>query len=353
MEVVIGTSCKGCGKVQDGTNKFKACPICIELKMLPSMYCCEECFRADWKSHKKKHEEFSNSKTAYLESLQLKPGFERAATKQYRQDLKRASEAEKLTYEYARNSISSAMAALDYNKAEILCRKAIIRFPTNPEPYYQMAQILFRQDEVVNAMGFLHLSMEKTCRILLTAQTTKPSSMDEFYLSHYVQRGQFLNTMYMSFHYMRKDWIFNVKGVMSLWSYYFEIIKDKNSFDRDVNLLDPETVTSLLESMRNEPTNQISCNRSSSPYFDGEWVIAHGLTSAIGKTLNHRVAMVKGDDLNEEGRVAVVFKEGGPIKYLKVENLKHARTVNAKAALLMHLEEPAQWRFMMNDFFEA
>lgn len=177
--------------------------------------------------------------------------------------------------------------------------------------------------------------------------------MDEFNLSHYAQRRQFLDIMYMSFHYMRKDWIFNVKGVMSLWSYYFEIIKDKNSFDRDVKLLDPETVTSKLESMRNEPTNQIICNRSSSPYFDGEWVIAHGLTSSVGKTLNHRVAMVKGDDLNEEGRVAVVFKEGGQIKRLKVENLKHARTVNAKAALLMFLDEPEQWKFMMNDFFEA
>ena len=64
--------------------------------------------------------------------------------------------------------------------------------------------------------------------------------------------------------------------------------------------------------------------------------------------------MVKGEDLNEEGRVAVVFKEGGPIKDLNIENLKHARTVNAKAALLPPpLTELEQWKFMMNDFFEA
>lgn len=60
--------------------------------------------------------------------------------------------------------------------------------------------------------------------------------------------------------------------------------------------------------------------------------------------------MVKGDDLNKEGRVSVVFKEGGPIKYLKIKNLKHTRTVNAKAALLMFLNESEQWNFMMNDF---
>ncbi|GFH47498.1 hypothetical protein CTEN210_03973 [Chaetoceros tenuissimus] len=352
METAIMQNlCRGCGKEENET-KFKVCPICIELKMLPSVYCCEECFRSDWKTHKKKHEQFSNSKTAYLES---NPGFERAATKQYRKYRKSASQAKKMTYEYARDSISSAITALDYNKAEILCRKAISRFPSNPEPYYQMARILFSHDENIAAMGLLERSIEKSCRILLTTETTQPCSMDEFLLSHYVQRGQFLDTMYMSFQniYMKEGWIFKVKRVLSLWSYYFEIIKDKNSFDRDRDLLDPETVTSILELRRNEPSNQISCNISSSPYFDGEWVIAHGLTSTVGKTLNHRVAMVKGDDLNEEGRVAVVFKEGGPIKYLNIENLKHARTVNAKAGLLTPLKEQEQWKFMMNDFFEA
>ena len=69
--------CRGCGKEENET-KFKACPICIKLKMLPSMYCCEECFRADWKTHKKQHNNFSNAKTKYLESNQLEPGFERS-----------------------------------------------------------------------------------------------------------------------------------------------------------------------------------------------------------------------------------------------------------------------------------
>ena len=71
--------------------------------------------------------------------------------------------------------------------------------------------------------------------------------MDESLLSHYMQRTQFLDTMYMSFHYMYKQegWIFNVERVLSLWSYYFEILKDKNSYDGDPELVDPETVTSI------------------------------------------------------------------------------------------------------------
>ena len=48
--------------------------------------------------------------------------------------------------------------------------------------------------------------------------------------------------------YKQEGWIFNVKRVLSLWSYYFEILKDKNSFLGDPEkLLDPETVTSILE----------------------------------------------------------------------------------------------------------
>ena len=76
-----------------------------------------------------------------------------------------------MTYEYARDSISSAMTALDYKKAEILCRKAISRIPSYPYPYCELACILFRQGEDNDGMAFVELSMEKTCRILLTTET--------------------------------------------------------------------------------------------------------------------------------------------------------------------------------------
>ena len=74
-----------------------------------------------------------------------------------------------------------------------------------------------------------------------------------------------------------------------------------------------------------------------------------GLTSAVGKSLNHTAAMVKSDKLNEEGRVPVVVKKGGPIKYLKVENLKPAVDLNRNYALLVCLPESEQWKFMMKE----
>lgn len=121
----------------------------------------------------------------------------------------------------------------------------------------------------------------------------------------------------------------------------------------DPEIFDPKYVASLIESMllRNQSNLKVDSNISFSPFYDGEWVIARGLTSSVGKNLNHRVAMVKGDNLNEESRVGVVFEEGGPIKYLKVDNLKYDRTVNIKATLLLFLDEPEQWKFIMNDFF--
>ena len=330
--------------------------------MLPSMYCCEECFRADWKTHKKKHDEFANRKSEHVEHLESFKGdpsvSEKLKSKKYRKDLKRMSQDMQMERSYTQTMalIQTAMFVMDYNKAENLCKKAIEGFPSYPEPYHDMAIILFDQNELKDSMRFLESSMEKTCHLLLTVE----KKSNEPLLTHKFQRRKFIEKMSLLAcnlkernestaepNFLIADWIVNDKKFMSLWSYYLELIKDK-SFDRVVKQLDPEAVSSLIESTRNRA--EANTNQTSSPYFDGEWVIAHGLTSSVGKSLNHRVAIVKGDDLNEEGRVAVVFKEGGIIKHLKVDNLKHARTVNAKAALLMFLEESEQWRFMMDDF---
>lgn len=361
---LLQAKCSGCGKVENGTT-FKACPTCLELKMLPSVYCCEECFRVDWKTHKKKHNEFADIKSKYVEHLESckgDPALEKIVSnpKKYRKDVKRMSQDMQMERSYSQtlSLIASAMIVMDYNKAENLCRKAIEEFPSNPEPYEKMSHILFQQNELNDAMRFRAVSIEKTCRILLTAEKKTNGPVD-LHLSHSWQRGQFLARMHNIFHYLQTniesfnivDWVMNDKKFMSLWSYFFQIIKDKSSLPPgNPKLPDPKSVNSLLQSRRNQTNQQISCNISSSPYFNGEWVIAHGLTSSVGKTLNHRVAMVKGDELNEEGRVPVVFEEGCPIRYLKVDNLKHARTVNAKAAILMFLEESEQWRFMMDDF---
>ncbi|GFH54754.1 predicted protein [Chaetoceros tenuissimus] len=281
-------------------------------------------------------------------------------TKKYRKDLKRMSEDEEMSYSYTLSMISSAMLVMDHNRAETLCKKAIEQFPSYPDPYWEMACILVDQNELNDAMRFIAVCMEKTCRLLLTLEIKTKDSVDDFNLSHSVQRRKFLDVMNEIFYNLQNnvecvntiEWVVKEKHLMSLWWYYFEIVKDKNFFGEETTkLLDAQSVTSLLQSRRNETNQQVSSSLSlSSPYNDGDWVIAHALISPLGKPFNHRVAMVKGDDLNEEGRVAVVFEEGGSIKYLKVENLKLARTVNKNAALLMFLDESEQWKFMMDDF---
>ncbi|GFH47400.1 predicted protein [Chaetoceros tenuissimus] len=353
---LLQTKCTRCGKLENEI-KFQACPICIELKMLPSVYCCQECFRTDWKSHKKKHDEFADIKSERVGGFKSHPAIKMVGTKKYRKDLRKMSEA---SYSRTLSLISSSMLVMDYNKAETLCQKAIDEFPSYPEPYWQMACILVDQNELNDAMRFTAVCMEKTCRLLLTVEIKTKGSVDGVNLSHAMQRKKFLDVMNKIFYDLKKnvestnivEWVVNDKKFMSLWWYYFEIVKDKNCFDGALSL-NPESVTSLLQSRRNQTNQKVSSSLSSSPYYDGEWVIAHGLTSSVGKFLNHRVAMVKGDDLNDEGRVAVVFEEGGQIKTLKVENLKRASTVNKKAALLMFLDESEQWNFMMDDFLTS
>lgn len=358
---LLQTKCSGCGKLENEV-KFKACPICIELKMLPSMYCCEECFRTDLKTHKKKHDEFSNAKTEFLERHPIN---KKVSKESYRKRVKRMTRDNNITitpYAQLIVSIELAMDALDYDKAETLCRKAISRFPSYPQPYEFMTSIYKANAKLEDAMRFLEISMEKTCHLLLTVEN-KSNGSDEPLLSHYLQRKKFVDKMNLVCEYLQKtiestvnifiaDWIVDRKKFMSLWWYYLELVKDIDSMYGDPELLDSEHVTSLIESTRlmNQRSQEFDINISLSPFYDGEWVIAHGLTSSVGKNLNHRVAMVKGDELNEEGRVAVAFEEGGPIKNLKVENLKYARTVNIKAALLLFLDESEQWKFMMDNF---
>lgn len=358
---LLQTKCGACGKVENEI-KFQVCPICIELKMLPSVYCCEECFGADWKTHKKKHDEFSNAKTEFLERHPIK----KASKESYRKRAKRMTRDSKIEitpYAQLVFSIDLAMDAMDHDTAETLCRKAISRFPSYPEPYEFMTSIYKANDKLEDAMRFLEISMEKTCHLLLTVEN-KSNVSDEPLLSHYLQRKKFVDKMNLIFicektiestvepNIFIADWIVDRKKFMSLWWYYLELVKDIDSMYGDPELLYSKHVTSPIESTRlmNQRSQEFDNNISLSPFYDGEWVIAHGLTSSVGKNLNHRVAMVKGDELNEEGRVAVAFEEGGPIKNLKVENLKYARTVNIKAALLLFLDESEQWKFMMDNF---
>lgn len=224
---LLQTKCSGCGKVEKEI-KFQACPICIELKMLSSVYCCEACFRADWKTHKKKHDKFSSEKTKYLERYEIKP------FKEYRKDLKKLTKEDEITpYTQTIMSIELAITAMDYDKAETLCRKAISRFPLLPEPYNEMAIILFNLNEFNDGIHFLEASMEKTCHLLLTAEN-KSNDSDELLLSHYMQRRKFVDKVNLICQYFQGTIESTVepnffiagrtaKKFMSLWWYYWNL----------------------------------------------------------------------------------------------------------------------------------
>lgn len=136
-------------------------------------------------------------------------------------------------------------------------------------------------------------------------------------------------------------------GIMSIFSVHYteELILDPTI----VQSAYIAPLTSLLETRQEKSEYDENLTQARSPFFNGEWVIAHGLTSAFGKTLNNTAALVKSDTLNEEGRVAVFFEEGGPIKYLKPTNLKKVVEVHEKYFFLVCLPESDQWKFMMKE----
>ena len=50
-------------------RKFKVCAKCVQLKMIPHVFCSKNCFQANWKIHKKEHQEFSSFVSERLKLL--------------------------------------------------------------------------------------------------------------------------------------------------------------------------------------------------------------------------------------------------------------------------------------------
>ncbi|GFH47490.1 predicted protein [Chaetoceros tenuissimus] len=488
---ILEIKCSRCGKVEKpNEEKFQACSKCIEIKMLPDMYCSDECFRLDWKTHKKKHREFSAEKAEHLEASKEEVRFMSSSNR----FIKRMKNENKHTqFTYMMYAMETARTKMDYDRAESLCRKMISLYPFVPEPYKELAIMKLRTDKSSrlsrrDAARLLEVSMEKTAQLLLNGDTSirhsselkslKEKSMSN--LSFPVQCRELDEKLNMMFEMIQDDldnveevdssifeanWVVSDRKFMAMWLYLSQIMMDKDlhrsiqmfmaptseSFpyeillehpvpDPDIHfsefslhvqqqvdvyntlvrsgiiynglfheglpVLDPNNMglvlnnrtpeelmiakeiymhaflhgseivefynsigishtsdelfvvhpNELLEdylnpiaSLLEAGVNEFDPKLSSSPFFDGEWVIAHGLTSDIGKRLNHTAAMVKSDKFNEEGRVAVVFKDGGPTKYLKVENLKPAVKENRNYALLVCLPEAEQWKFMMKE----
>lgn len=78
--------------------------------------------------------------------------------------------------------------------------------------------------------------------------------------------------------------------------------------------------------------------------YDGRWVTINGLTSQIGQSMNGKLALVKGMQVN--GRFPVVLKENGTPKLIKAEHLKPYEMTEDQEALVILLPSDEQWTYM-------
>jgi len=78
--------------------------------------------------------------------------------------------------------------------------------------------------------------------------------------------------------------------------------------------------------------------------YDGRWVTINGLTSQIGQSMNGKLALVKGSQVN--GRFPVVLKENETPRLIKIENLKPCEMTEDQEALVILLPSDEQWIYM-------
>ncbi|GFH57143.1 predicted protein [Chaetoceros tenuissimus] len=389
-------TCSRCGKEENPDCEFKVCPICKKLNMDPYPYCCQECFKADWKDHKTKHVRFSKeSEERSLEATSRRLQFARGS-----------NETSKI------GKLHVAMKSRKYNTASRICRKGVLKNPQNPHWFLSQGIIEMDQNkDKVKASRLLEQGVE--CFIhVIWGNTIRPQ--DHIVLSGII--SLFVDTMHTGPAAFTANWVLNHKKFMAIWKLLktltFNMIylntEDEDEDDRVFNcslLYKVEFFNILLHTGRihkgfyscmdialEQRCNQDFANATDShqfilvlfenclqlreryeqyflrinwssiltrtiseyeqkisPFHDGEWVFAKDLITPQGQLLNHHPALVEGDSLNEEGRVAVRFEEDGPLMFLKPENLVSASQSNMMAALLMFKPPSFQWQFAKFD----
>ncbi|GFH57174.1 predicted protein [Chaetoceros tenuissimus] len=385
-------TCSKCGKEENQDCKFKVCPICKKLNMDPYPYCCQECFKVDWKTHKTKHARFSKEseeRSLEVTSTQLQ--------------LARCKETSKKMVK-----LHVAMKSRKFNTASRICRKGVIKNPLDPHWFLCQSRIELDQNKNGEKASqlleqgvecFFHIIWEKPIR-----------SQDILVITGII--SLFVEIMHIG-PVFTADWILNDKKFMAIWKLLkiitYDLIDEKtedkdevvsncfllykveffnillhtgkihkgcidntsekrsyhdfalatNSFHIIVVLFENcvqlcrDCQQSFLEiNFSSALAQAISRDEQKiSPFHDGEWVFAKDLSTNTGKLLNKHPGLVEGDSLNAEGRVAVRFKKNGPLKYLRPENLESARKTegNKMAAVLMFKPISYQWKFAEYD----
>lgn len=278
---ILEIKCSGCGKVEKpNEEKFQACSKCMEIKMLPDMYCSEECFRLDWKTHKKKHREFSAEKAEHLKASKEEVTF-MTSSNRFMRRIGMKNNNKHTHFAYMMNAIKTASTRMDYDRAESLCRKAISLYPFVPEPYKELAIMKLRTNTSSlrarqDAARLLEASMEKTAQLLLNGDTSirhtsdlksaKDKSMCD--LSFPIQCGELYEKMNMVFEMIQDDqdnaeevdssifeadWVVNNQKFMALWLYLLELMMDKDLYRSIHMFFEPTSEELLYEVMLAKP----------------------------------------------------------------------------------------------------
>lgn len=254
----LQVKCSGCGKVEKpGEKKFQACSKCIKVKMLPNIYCSDECFRLDWKTHKKKHGEFSSKRNEYKchntsrENIKVFTSLYRNTKRQAKKSKDKYTEFISMMY-----AIQAARAEMNYDKAETLCRKVINMYQFVPGPYKELAFMKYSTNKSsprcrLEAARLLELSMEKNIHLLLNGDTkvkrmlgVGPLETTTDQLSYPCQCQQFLENMELIFEMqngLKNDeeagasifeasWILDDQKFMRLGFFALEIVTDDDLY---------------------------------------------------------------------------------------------------------------------------
>jgi len=78
--------------------------------------------------------------------------------------------------------------------------------------------------------------------------------------------------------------------------------------------------------------------------YDGRWVTINGLTSQIGQSMNGKIALVKGNQVN--GHFPVVLKKDGTPSLIKIEHLKPYEMTEEQEVIVILLPPDEQWTYM-------
>lgn len=389
-------TCGKCGKEEKSDCEFKVCPICEELNMDPHAYCSDDCFKDDWKNHKEIHDQFGKYCDHGFSSSMVRSTISRRL-----QFVRGSNETPRVV------KLHEAMLRFKYKTASKICGKGVLENPRNP--HWFLSKGIIEMDQNMNMKKASEL-LEHAVKCFIHRFWEKQIELKEFLvffdmhflITRILKRGPAFTA----------DWILNDKKFMATWKFlksaayallgteianvdqsesiynllydmeYFNIelrigkihkgrleeTEQRRKHDFAIATASQQSILCLFEksltvcaeymqdflsidwrSVLDQPIS--TDEQKNSPFHDGEWVFAKDLTSPQGQLLNHHPALVEGDFLNAEGRVAVRFKEDGQLTYLKPKNLVSASETkgNITAAILMFKPISYQWQFAKYD----